>query len=99
MALTQPGDVILHYSHFMAELTLIAKTLAKFGIQANTIYWMDLTFHLFKNKQITPVKRACVVILQKLLQTPTNSLVDIEALKNADQLEKNTRLSSYYRLW
>lgn len=62
MALMQPGDVILHSQPLYGGTgTLIAKTLAKFGIQA-TAFTDGLNLSLIQNKQRKPVKRACIYL-------------------------------------
>lgn len=90
MALTQPGDVILHSQPLYGGTeTLIAKTLAKFGIQA-TAFTDGLNLSLIqKQAEKASQKGRVSVIFAETPANPTNSLVDIEALKNvADQLEK-----------
>lgn len=90
MALTQPGDVILHSQPLYGGTeTLIAKTLAKFGIQA-TPFTDGLNRSLIQEQADKACQKGRVsVIFAETPANPTNSLVDIEALKNvADQLEK-----------
>lgn len=90
MALTQPGDVILHSQPLYGGTeTLIAKTLAKFGIQA-TPFTDGLNLSLIQEQAKKASQKGRVaVIFAETPANPTNSLVDIAALKLvADNLEQ-----------
>lgn len=90
MAFTEPNDVILHSQPLYGGTeTLIAKTLAKFGIQATPFTDGLNISHIQSQAEKAREKGRVAVIFVETPANPTNSLVDIAALKTvADQLEK-----------
>ncbi|OAT39227.1 cystathionine gamma-synthase family protein [Proteus myxofaciens] len=90
MALTQPGDVILHSQPLYGGTeTLIAKTLAKFGIQATPFTDGLSLSHIKAQAENASQKGRVSVIFAETPANPTNSLVDISALKIvADKFEQ-----------
>lgn len=89
MAFTQPGDVILHSQPLYGGTeTLIAKTFAKFGIQATPFTDGLNLADIQSQAEMASQKGRVAVIFAETPANPTNSLVDIQALKIvADKLE------------